>query len=438
MSTKMKLLDHLTHLNSENLKQILDFKGPLCISVYMPTHRKHPENQQDSLRFSGLIKKLEDSLKLKYTNQEISTALEPLHKLEKNHDFWNHTLDGIAILAAPDFFKIFNTPQKFHELAISASSFHVKPLLRFIQTVDQYHVLALGLNTVKLFEGTQHDLTEVTLAEDVVTSMEEILGDEANKPHLTVASYGGVGLSKSAQHHGHGGKKENIEINTEKFFREVDRSLNSSHFKDSKLPLILAALPEYHSLFKKISHNPKIEDEGVHCNPEAISLDDLQKKSWNILEPKYQIKIQSLIEEFTNAQAKKSGSDEIQDIAKAAVKGQVQKLIIESAKQISGQLDANDGHIQYKDLKDPETDDLLDDLAQLVLSKGGEVIVLKSDKMPSETGLAAIYRYIIEDKTTSNNVVKSESSGQSNVSSTKKQTEIQKDRAANEGMNGTK
>lgn len=33
------------------------------------------------------------------------------------------------------------------------------------------------------------------------------------------------------------------------------------------------------------------------------------------------------------------------------------------------------------------------DLGELVLKKGGNVVIVSKDKMPSPTGVAAIYRY---------------------------------------------
>jgi hypothetical protein len=44
------------------------------------------------------------------------------------------------------------------------------------------------------------------------------------------------------------------------------------------------------------------------------------------------------------------------------------------------------------ELDDPQTDDLLDDLADLVTEMGGEVVVVPAEEMP-ETGRAAVYRY---------------------------------------------
>lgn len=44
-------------------------------------------------------------------------------------------------------------------------------------------------------------------------------------------------------------------------------------------------------------------------------------------------------------------------------------------------------------MDNPGVDDLLDDLAELVLNKGGQVIVAPSLDMPTRTGVAAIFRY---------------------------------------------
>ncbi|RPH67165.1 MAG: hypothetical protein EHM83_02175 [Burkholderiales bacterium] len=56
-----------------------------------------------------------------------------------------------------------------------------------------------------------------------------------------------------------------------------------------------------------------------------------------------------------------------------------------------GRLDAASGTVHAAELKDP--DDLLDDLAGQVLRTGGEVVVAPAERMPSTTGLAAIYRH---------------------------------------------
>ncbi len=51
------------------------------------------------------------------------------------------------------------------------------------------------------------------------------------------------------------------------------------------------------------------------------------------------------------------------------------------------------GKLQLTDLGDPEVDDVLDDLGELVLSKGGKVVVVPSEQMPTKTGAAATCRF---------------------------------------------
>jgi hypothetical protein len=38
-------------------------------------------------------------------------------------------------------------------------------------------------------------------------------------------------------------------------------------------------------------------------------------------------------------------------------------------------------------------DDLLDDIGELVLRRGGEVVVVPHERMPADTGLAATFLY---------------------------------------------
>jgi hypothetical protein len=49
-------------LNNNYAAELLDNCNPPCLSLYQPTHRRHPDNQQDPIRFGNLVKQLEESL----------------------------------------------------------------------------------------------------------------------------------------------------------------------------------------------------------------------------------------------------------------------------------------------------------------------------------------------------------------------------------------
>jgi hypothetical protein len=59
------------------LNELLAPHSPPCISLYQPTHRHHPDNQQDPIRFKNLVTEVETSLRQKYRNREIRPLVEP-------------------------------------------------------------------------------------------------------------------------------------------------------------------------------------------------------------------------------------------------------------------------------------------------------------------------------------------------------------------------
>src|SRR5690606_5063450 len=115
-------------LDLDSASGIFHIQDPPCLSLYQPTHRSHPENQQDPIRFRNLLKKLDESLRRKYGAPEAESLLEPFWNLANDAFFWNHSGDGLAVLgAASGFFRIYRLQRPVKELAVVADSFHLKP-----------------------------------------------------------------------------------------------------------------------------------------------------------------------------------------------------------------------------------------------------------------------------------------------------------------------
>ena len=49
-------------IDLDDLRSLIASDARPCISLYQPTHRRHPENQQDPIRFRNLVKEAEASL----------------------------------------------------------------------------------------------------------------------------------------------------------------------------------------------------------------------------------------------------------------------------------------------------------------------------------------------------------------------------------------
>jgi hypothetical protein len=381
-------------LTKELIQELLSAEQAPCLSLYMPTDRTHPENLKNPIRFKNLVGEMEESLLQKYSANEVKEYLEPLAELVNDNDIWNYTKDGLAIFSAKGIFKVVSLHKSVEKLAMVADSFHTKPLRQYLQSVDHFHVLGLTLRDIRLFEGNRHSLTEVELTAETPKTITEALGDELTDKHSTIASYGGVGGESTSMHHGHGGRKEETDKDAERFFRVVANAIYEHFSKPSGWPLILAALPEHHNLFQKVNKNPFLLPNGIAINPSSVSPDQLAKMAWEIMEPEYNLKLETLVENFEQARANGKGSDDYKEVAVAAVEGRVDTLIVEADRIIAVRVtNLVTGNTQKKDMINPKVDDLLDDMGELVIKMGGQVMVLPAEKMPSETGLAAIFRY---------------------------------------------
>ena len=381
-------------LAKELIQELLSVNQSPSLSLYMTTHKSHPENLQDPIRFQNLVKQLEESLLEQYSAIEVKKFLEPYVTLNNNSEFWGHALDGRAVLGSSEFFKVIRLPIAVQELAVVADNFHTKPLRQYLQSADRYHVLGLSLHEIRLFEGNRHSLVEVDLPPDFPRTITEALGDELTGKHTTVASYGGTSGESSAMHHGHGSKKDEVDKDAERFFNIIARTIHENYSKPTGLPLILAALPEHHSLFQKLSKNPLLLDEGININPASISTAILTKLAWEVLEPVYLQKLKDLVKKFEQAKANNSGSDNVKEVIEAAEAGRVDTILIEKDRVIAERLrNKNTGTFKQADSTQPILDDLLDDIGELVTKMGGEVMFIPSEKMPAKTGIAALYRY---------------------------------------------
>jgi hypothetical protein len=380
-------------LTTEALMELAELATPPCLSLYQPTHRSHPDNRQDPIRFRQSVETLGASLRKAHPDAAVKELLAPFHELAINEEFWNHTLDGLAVLGCADVFRVFVLPRTMPELVLAADSFHTKPLRRFLQSVDRYQVLCLSRDKARLFEGNRHGLNELDLAAPVPRTSTDALGDQLTEPHQTVSSSGGIGKGSSPLVHSSGGKKEEVDLDADRYFRALDRALIEYCSKPSGLPLLLAALPEHHHRFRQASHNKLLLPEGLEINPEALDIMTLSQSTWDVVQPQYLARQQAWGDDFSSARGKGMGSDDLYEVAKAAAEGRVASLLIEDERQIAGRLDSGTGKVESAELMDPTVDDVLDDIGELVERMGGEVRVIASARMPTTTGLAATFRH---------------------------------------------
>jgi len=380
----------MREINQPWFNDLLADHQPPCVSIYLPLHRADPPSTEDPIRFRDELERMQAVLAKRYDDTVIRLMVEKVSGVVNGNGFWVGDRDGVAIFASPDFLQLVdlqNDPrQPIEEQVVVADSFHVKPLIRTMQTDDRYHLLCVEIKEVRLFEGSRYRLEPVPL-KNVPQNPEEVAGMRLSR---AVDAATDMAQAPAMQDQGPGSVTEGVPV--EQFFRAVDKAVWEGHSRDAKLPLILCCAEQYQDLFHALSRNQYLLPQGISLNPHRLPLDRLREEAWRIIEPGYLASIDKLTNSFRAAKAHRKGSDELMEVAEAISQGRVGTLLVQENAQVPGILQRGSGMVLPPDPTHP-SDDVLDDLAEEVLKMDGRVVVLPPEAMPTETGVAAIYRY---------------------------------------------
>lgn len=381
----------MSQLTVERVRDLMDQAEAPCLSLYQPTYRAFPDKRQNITRFKNLYRDLRNGFKERYPDEDSQALFETFEGLLGDDDFWNHAQDGLAILACAGRSEVFKVQRRLPEAAIAGDSFFLKPLFRYAQSADRFHVLALTRTQVRLYQGNRYSLDEVGFEEDFLETLRSKLGDQARAiDPYTVESTLDAGTDSGK--FGKGTRADEIENDKVRFFRAVGETVYEHFSRSSGAPLVLAGLPDNLSTFRSVAKNPSIWEKDIEADPGSMESQALRESAWKLLEPYYLDRLAQLIENFGKAKANGQGTDNVEEAVRAASQGRVQSLLIEDDRHVHGSLDANTGKVtQTKG--ETAASDLLDDLAELVIATDGEVVVVPKERMPTSTGLAATFRF---------------------------------------------
>ena len=357
-----------------------------CVSIYFPTMRAEVPQNQNHAHFRMLLDKARQMLEAKYEKKQWQPVLERLQNLSEEY-FAEGPRDAVAVFASPDFERVIDLQRPVDDLVIVADSFHIKPVIRTMQFGDRFSVLCFGVQNVRVAEGNQYELSDVP-----VRNLPKTI-QEASLQENTRANSGGQGAGAPPLNAG-GSPNEYQVMQLEPFMKLVDQRVWENYSRDRHLPMVVVADPQYVGHFISASKNPYVLEQGVAINPNGLDGERLRQEAWKLIEPRYQEEIKRLQDQFHIARSQQKGSDEIPQVAEAAAVGRVGTLLIDGDRQVPGVLDRNSGQIEpVSDDNQRGGDDVLDDLAEMVLRMDGQVYVLPHDQMPTDAGVAAMYRY---------------------------------------------
>lgn len=374
----------------DQLKKLAQQTASPSVSIFLPTHRAGLETQQDPIRFKNLLRDAEKQLLDGGMGpREAGALLQPAQALLEDSDFWNHQRDGLAVFMAADDFHSYPLPFNVEELIVVAQTYYVQPVLPLFTNNGHYFILALSQNEVRLFEGTRYGVGQIALPDGVPANREAALRLDGPQKSLQMHS-GGEGGMFHGQGLGHEEEKNLIE----QYLNLVDTSL-AEIFREQNAPLVLAGVDYLLPMYRKVSEYQNIMEEGITGSPEHLRPEELQEQAWHIVETYFQQETKKTVEQYQQLADTDKATDNVDEIVAAAVNGRVDKLILSVENQIWGAFNPKDGKVIRSSNGQSKKHNLalLDFTAMNTLQNGGTVCALSQDEMPTDSPIAAVFRY---------------------------------------------
>jgi hypothetical protein len=381
-------------ITRENLRELAERQAQWCVTIYMPTHRKRPDTQQDPILLKNLLAQVQEQLQKKgVRGPDARDLLAPAQQWLEDQTFWNFQGDGLAVFAAPGLFRYYRLPQRFQEWLTVSDRFHLRPLLPLVNGDGRFYVLALNQKGVRVLEGSRWHTRELELAQVPATLADVIKREELEKELQVHTHHQARETGKGeGMFHGHGPGGEVLKTQLLRFFQEIDRGLHDL-LKDKKSPLVLAGVDYYFPIYREANTYNFLVEGGIEGSPNGMNPQELHDRAWKLVEPVFHKKEQDALAAYQQAIGTGRASADPADILRALQQGRVATLFVATNQHRWGRFDPATGATEMHDRQQSGDQDLLEYAATQTLLTGGAVYTLPPEQMPGKNLVAAVYRY---------------------------------------------
>ncbi|HYX07916.1 MAG TPA: hypothetical protein VE912_14390, partial [Bacteroidales bacterium] len=192
-------------ITNKDLQRLANSHEPHSISMVIPTERGGKEviEGQSPLRLKNMIREIRHELdSWDLSADQINDYISDIAALLEDADLWRHLSDSLAIFKNDALFEYYTVPLKLEEQYMIADHFYLEPLIPLVTVNEQYYVLSLSLQQVKLFECSPYSIQEIDIHDLVPNRLEDAVGYDTEQKNLQVR--GKQTGSGTPMYHGHG------------------------------------------------------------------------------------------------------------------------------------------------------------------------------------------------------------------------------------------
>ncbi len=341
---------------SESIRTLIDSASGIHLTIYLK-NRDDIDDLKNQIQEA--IASVESQLSPIMTEDMIRKFVDPIMLFHDDSKRLANFKGSIGIFRTERSFRVLNLPVNVEESCIVASTFHVKPLLKWMQVDREFLLLGAGIRTLTLYQG---DTNSFRACDEFILPMNEI-GDPFNS---------------------HSNRGQFTDWLNERLV-ELSPKSGGRLFIAGRIRLAKTS-------------QELLKSYGISVKRIAPSFDlgssfEVVYRIRNILNNDAARIYKEKLSEFHAAIERNEAKGNVFTIAKAAVEGRVKKLLIAEEVEIFGKFDSKSGQLKITGHNlDHEDDDILDDIAQTVLAHGGEVLLAPKEIIPEGRPILAVVR----------------------------------------------
>jgi len=368
------------------LKSLQESKANPAVSIFVKTHREHPDNSKDPIALKNQLKLAEERLAQEYDKKTASAVLEQIRKKtdDLNH---NYNLDTLAIFASPDDATLIRMPLDTQERVIISDRFATRDLIRDMASAVHYYTVVLTRDKARLIEAANdrvvQEFDENSLRQN---NMENIKFPIDNNGLYTT---GDAGSDRSTN-------KENSYL--QEFFNQVDKSVQEL-WGEQKMPLVIVGDTKNIGYYKEVCDRPdniiatvSNLTELENGNAQRI-IDGVQEA----IEAYRSSLHQAAMGEMDKARGAGMLLTDLQEVYRAAYQGAGETLYVRRGYIQPAKVDSEKLTLTTVDDNDPTdksiSDDVIGDIIAQVTQSGGKAIFMPQELMATDQPIALITRY---------------------------------------------
>lgn len=338
------------------------------VSILLTTHKTAPNNNQDAMVLKKLSKEAERRLKTEFDKKLISGLLSRLKKIVSSIDI-RHNLDGLAIFVNNSFEKVVRLPFPVKERVIIDDSFATRDLIRAINRGINFYTLSISAGFVRLFEAHRDNFSEIT---------------EGGFPFANPYPRGS-NLEESTSLK---------ETRLKEFFHLVDKSFTQI-YNQHPMQMVIAGVEKNISLYRDVTDPGRKIIAQIEGNYDHTSPHDLARIIWPDVKSSMEERRRKVLGKIEEAMGRKKVVTGLEEVWKLALQGRGRLLVVEEDYQQAAQISNNGNSVSIVSGQGAPgiTDDIVDDIAENVVSTGGKVVFTDNGSLRKYKHIALILKY---------------------------------------------